>query len=190
MSKLKIASAVRRERLSYEAFMARHRSDLKSAEFLFRDDLGSEYTLMGTSMAEMLAVAFCQPLLHQCMRELKNHPFIRVLRAARSENCPDAYTKLLFLWLCWMDVAPPEGISFERRGKLGRPRNQRTSMIYDRWLEIGQPPLGCKTLAQAVNGSGFTKANPKDRKRMVDQCRQAVERRQAQLRLNPKQISS
>jgi hypothetical protein len=25
---------------------------------------------------------------------------------------------------------------------------------------------------------------------MVDQCRQAVERRQAQLRLNPKQISS
>jgi hypothetical protein len=108
MSKLKIASAVRRERLSYEAFMARHRSDLKSAEFLFRDDLGSEYTLMGTSMAEMLAVAFCQPLLHQCMRELKNHPFIRVLRAARSENCPDAYTKLLFLWLCWMDVAPPE----------------------------------------------------------------------------------
>ena len=92
MSKVKIASAVRRERLSYEDFMTRHRGELKSAEFMFRDDLGSEYTAMGTSMAQMLTGAFSQPSLHQCMRELKDHPFLRLLREAQSENCPEAYT--------------------------------------------------------------------------------------------------
>jgi hypothetical protein len=190
MSKLKIASAVRRERVSYQDFMTRHRGELKHAEFLFREDLGSEYTATGTSMAEMQMGASRQPSLHWCMWELKNHPFVCLLREAQSENCPEAYTKLLFLWLCWLEITPTEGISFKRRGKSGRPRNQCTSMIYDRWLELGRPSLGSSKLAQAVNGIVFKRANPKDRKRMVDRCRQAVERCKAQLRLNPKQISS
>jgi hypothetical protein len=58
-------------------------------------------------------------------------------------------------------------------------------MIYEKWIEIGAPKLGGRSLAQAIHGAAFTRAPSDKRKLMVDRCRRAVERRQAQLRPKP-----
>jgi hypothetical protein len=124
------------------------------------------------------------------MQELKHHPLFRLLAAAAKENCPEAYNINLYLWLCRMGAVPPEGVFIEARGKSGRRRDRRTSIIHEKWMEIGSPPLSRSKLAFAIYGSEFTKASSADRKRMVDRCRRAVERRIAQLRPNPESIKS
>jgi len=44
------------------------------------------------------------------------------------------------------------------------------------WTDIGKPSLYRRALAHAVFGKKFTSADSRARKKMVDQCRQAVQR--------------
>jgi hypothetical protein len=118
------------------------------------------------------------------MEELKNHPFFRLLSAAKREKCPEAFGTYLYLWLCRMGLIPPAGVFVDLPGAPGRPRDKRTALIYEKWIEIGEPPLGRQKLAHAVYGVQFTKANSAERKKMVDRCRRAVERRMAQLQFD------
>jgi hypothetical protein len=83
-----------------------------------------------------------------------------------------------------MGMVPPEGVFTEPRGKVGRPRDPETALITEKWMELGCPPLGRRRLAFAIYGPTFTKASSPDRKKMVDRCRRAVERRIQQLRPN------
>ena len=106
----------------------------------------------GNSIAQMLSTPSLQAPLPPLMRELKRHPFFHLLGAAARENCPEAYNLLLYLWLVRMGIRPPEGVFVDPPGKPGRPRDRRTSIIYDKWIEIGGPPLGRQKLAHAVYG--------------------------------------
>jgi hypothetical protein len=122
------------------------------------------------------------------MVALKNDPFFRLLSAAKRENCPEAFGTNLYLWLCRMGLTPPAGVFMEPPGAPGRPRDPRTAQIYDKWIEIGEPPLGRQKLAHAVYGVQFTKANSAERKTMVDRCRRSVKRRLAQLQIRPNPV--
>jgi hypothetical protein len=175
MSKTKTAYSGRRKERSYEEFMAEHESEM---DFLFAYNAGP-HTLTSALTAPL------RPPLPPVMVELKNHPFFRLLSAAKRENCPEAFGTNLYLWLCRMGITPPGGVFVEPPGAPGRPRDQRTAQIHDKWIELGEPSLGCQKLAHAVYGVQCTKANSAERKKMVDRCRRAVERRLAQLRPNP-----
>jgi hypothetical protein len=175
--------AVRRKPLSYDEFMAKHEREQSAIDFLFAPVRGKPMTL-----AQLLSGGPQRPPLPPLMLKLRGHPFFRLLRAAGQENCPEAYNMFLYLWLCRMGMRPPDGVLVEPRGQPGRPRNRQTAVIYDKWMEIGEPPLGRRKLAQAVYGAEFTKASSADRKKMVDRCRRAVERRQAQVRPKPTSI--
>jgi hypothetical protein len=168
--------AVPREPLSYDEFMARHVSEQSVTDFL--------WPRQPPRTLKQMTPDLNWPPLPPLMQELRDHPFFRLLRAAGRENCPDAYNALLYLWLRRMGMRPPEGVLVAPSGKPGRPRDHRTSIIYAKWLEIGEPPLGRQKLAHAIYGAEFTKASSADRKKMVDRCRRAVERRQAQVRPN------
>ena len=186
MSKIRTL-ALGRQRISYEEFMAKHENEKSAADFVFRrgDREGSPIPL-----SQLLTGLQPLPSLPPLMQELKHHPFFRLLAATSRENCPDAYNILLQLWLCRMGLTPTEGVFIEPRGKSGRPRDRRTSVIYEKWREVGCPPLGRRKLAFAIYGPEFTKASSADRKKMVDRCRRAVQRCMAQLRRNPELIKS
>jgi hypothetical protein len=177
MSQIKLNATRHRKQTSYSEFMMRHESEGSEADFSIP---------CPTVGKVMLSDAMSPPLpLPPLMRELKSHPIFRLLRAAKRENCPDAYNEVLYSWLCRMGVTPPAGVFLEPRGQPGRPRDPETSIIYDIWIKIGKPPIGRQKLAHAIYGAKFTIADGTERKRMVDRCAQAVKRHQAQFALNP-----
>ncbi len=187
MSKIRSFVRDHAESISYVEFMARHTNEQSAADFLFqRVDFEGSLTPLSQILTGHLRLRSLPP----GMQQLKHHPFFRLLAAAARENCPEAYNTLLYLWLCRMGVRPPEGVFAEPCGKSGRPRDRRTLNTYKKWLEVGCPPLGRRTLAFAIYGSEFTKASSANRKKMVDRCRRAVERCQTQLRPNPEPIKS
>jgi hypothetical protein len=184
MSKFSILAGLHRKQISYEEFMARH-EEAGSITDLEPGAVGGS----ANTMAQILAPSWMRSL-PPVMQELKRHPFFRLLAAAARENCPDAYNIQLYVWLCRMGVVPPQGVFKDPRGKRGRPRERRTAIIYEKWMETGCPSLGGKKLAFAIYGPEFTKASSADRKKMVDRCRRAVERGIAQLRPNSESIKS
>jgi hypothetical protein len=180
MAKNKLLASHRRKQISYEDFMARHENARQVIAFL----VPSKRAGSSQSLAAVLAFPSRERALPPVMQDLKQHPLFRLLRAAARENCPDAYNVLLYIWLCRMGMVPPEGVFTEPRGKGGRPRDPETALITEKWMELGCPPLGRRRLAFAIYGPTFTKASSPDRKKMVDRCRRAVERRNQQLRPN------
>jgi hypothetical protein len=60
-------------------------------------------------------------------------------------------------------------------------RRRRSSWT---WIDLGKPSLSRRRLAHAVYRAEFTNADSAGRKKMIDRCRRAVERWQAQSRLN------
>jgi hypothetical protein len=186
MKKVRVLAFDRRKQISYAEFVGRHEEEQSALDFLMPSDFGGSPITLAHVGAEPPRLRSLPPL----MQELKHHPFFRLLAAAANENCPDAYNINLFLWLCRMGSVPPPGVFIEPRGRSGRPRDRRTSIIHEKWMEIGGPPLSGPKLAFAIYGSEFTKASSADRKKMVDRCRRAVERRIAQLRPNPESIKS
>ena len=95
------------------------------------------------------------------------------------------YGSLLGYWLHKMGVDPPAGVFLRAPGKPGRPRSAKTEAIFWTWIDLGKPSLSRRRLAHAVYRAEFTKADSAGRKKMIDRCRRAVERWQAQSRLNP-----
>jgi hypothetical protein len=45
------------------------------------------------------------------------------------------------------------------------------------WIKIGKPPLSGQKLARAFHGEAFIKADASEKKKMIDRCQKAVERR-------------
>lgn len=109
-------------------------------------------------------------------RELKRWSPIRMLEAAAREDCPEGCELALGLFLQKMGIEPPQPVSISWPRPAGRPRSQKGSWIFMTWVRIGQPSVYSRKLAHAVYGETFTVADTRARKKMVDQCRRAVER--------------
>ena len=100
---------------------------------------------------------------------------VGLLRAAR--NNPEAFKKILHGWLSQLGVPPPEGVLTPWRGTPGRPRKAETDSIVEKWVALGRPFLSRQPLARAVYGDAFLRADARERNRLIDLCRRAVERR-------------
>jgi hypothetical protein len=100
---------------------------------------------------------------------------VRLLRAAR--NNPEAFKKILHSWLSRLGVPPPEGVLTPWRGTPGRPRKPQNDAIVATWKRLGRPFLTRQYLARAVYGDAFAKADSREKHRLVNRCRRAVERR-------------
>jgi hypothetical protein len=180
MPKIRSTNPEQGEQLTFDEFARRH-----------GDDLSNALTLIGLSMPSFsgmvplarMATPDPLPPLPPVMQELKRTSLFRLLTAAGRENCPDAYTCLMFIWMLRMGIKIPEGAFVKPRGKSGRPRN--AFRYYATWISIGSPQLQLTKLASTMFGELFKRANKADRKKMVDRCRKAVIRFQNQLDQNP-----
>ncbi len=166
--------------LTLDEFMAKHESELLEPD---HDSVADESIPLAQLMkGESRRFKLPVPVL---MAELKRWWLARLLRAAAKENSPEAYSSLLRFWLHKLDLDPPVGVFVPSPGMAGRPRSAKTDQIFLTWMDLGRPSLYSRKLAHAVYRAEFTKANSRERKKMIDQCRRAVERRRAQTRLNP-----
>jgi hypothetical protein len=103
---------------------------------------------------------------------------VRLLQQAASEKDAEAYKKLLHYWLiCLCDEQPPKGVLTPWRGKPGRPRQKESEEVVLTWIKIGRPSLSRQNLARTFYGEAFTKADTAGKKKMIDRCQKAVERR-------------
>jgi hypothetical protein len=170
-------SKVRRGRneTSLSEFMKRHEAEYSDVGFLMPPPVRITMLSDGLNMPSALP---------QLMQELKRHAIVRLLREAKKENCPEAYNEIAYLWLCRMGVQPPEGVFVASPGTRGRPKSSSTSIIYEKWIEMGKPSLGVRKLAHAIYGADFTKADGTQRKKMVDRCGRAVKRHRTTIELN------
>ncbi len=100
---------------------------------------------------------------------------VRLLRTAR--NSPEAFKKILDAWLSQLGVPPPEGVLTPWRRKLGRRRKPEIDLIVATWVALGRPYLSRQNLARAVYAEDFATADVRQRRRLVNRCRRAVERR-------------
>jgi len=109
-------------------------------------------------------------------REFKRWWPCRMLETAVKENCPQACGLALGLLLQKMGIELRRRLSISSSRPTGRPRSQDAFRIFITWTNIGKPSVYRRTLAHAVYGKKFTSADRRARKKMVDQCRQAVQR--------------
>jgi hypothetical protein len=101
---------------------------------------------------------------------------VRQLQAARDD--PETYKTILRSWLSILDAAPPDGVLIPPRGTPGRPRKQQTDAIVATWKALHPRPfLSTQHLARAVYGDAFVMADSREKNRLVNLCRLAVERR-------------
>jgi hypothetical protein len=165
------SKASRGRNTSCSDFMKRHEAEYSDVGFLMPP-------VRKVMLSDGLRMPSAWPL-PPLMQELKSNSVFRLLRDAKKENSPAAYSDILYLWLCRMGVRPPEGVFVEPPGKRGRPRNASTSIIYEKWIEIGKPSIGVQKLAYAIYGADFTRADSTQRKKLVDRCGRAVRRHRA-----------
>jgi hypothetical protein len=103
---------------------------------------------------------------------------VRILRRAAKENAIEGYKRVLHYWLsCLNDEPPPKGVLQPWKGKPGRPREKESDVVVLTWIKIGRPALGRQKLARKYYGDAFTNADAAEKKKMVDRCQKAVERR-------------
>ena len=76
---------------------------------------------------------------YRLMKELRQYWLVRLLKAAKQENSPEAYRQLLEGWLIRLGVEAPEGVFLPPRRSPGAPRKESTEQIYRIWLESGRP---------------------------------------------------
>jgi|SRR6516162_1526444 hypothetical protein len=101
---------------------------------------------------------------------------VRLLRAAR--NNPEAFKRILHSWLSQLGVSPPVGVLTPWPGTPGRPRKPENDAIVATWKRLGRPFLTRQYLARVVYGEdAFARADSREKHRLVNQCRRAVERR-------------
>lgn len=100
---------------------------------------------------------------------------VRLLLTAR--NSPEAFKKILAAWLSQLGVPPPEGVLTPWRRKPGRRRKPEIDLIVETWAALGRPYLSRQDLARAVYAADFDTADLRQRRRLVNRCRRAVDRR-------------
>jgi len=106
---------------------------------------------------------------------LKHTAFGRLLKAADRENSPEASKQLLQILLIFLGVKATQGV-LPSLGKAGRPISNQGAVIHSTWLRLGKPSSSTNKLAMEVFGPAFIRANGLERRKMRNQCRQAVRR--------------
>ena len=162
-----------RDRVSYEEFERKHPKEMSAlSEFL-------GWSRQRDAEPKTLADALGSPRsrLPKWAQELKHSPLIALLTTAGRENCPDAFNNVLYFGLRRLGVRVPEGVFIEPAGKPGRPES--TALVYQTWIELGQPPLGGTKLAAAVYREAFRNGDAATRRRMIDRCRKTIGRSEA-----------
>jgi len=169
--------------ISADEFMARHANELaESEDMMALQQLGSLFpegvplAVVANPSSEFqawLREIEAAPG-YRLMKELKQYWLVRLLKAAKKENNPQAYRELLEGWLIRLGVEPPEGILLRPRRSRGAPQKQSTEQIYRIWVQNDRPEWS--TLAYHVYRAEYTKADAKQRKRMRDLCQRAVKR--------------
>jgi len=151
--------------LSYDEFMSRHASEF--AETTAGSAISATHLMRGTADNPVSMPGW----------------IVNLLRAAALENCPSAYGSLVHFWLERIGAKPPAGvfIEFPQRGTPGRPRSPVTEQTFLTWVSLGRPSVHKSNLARAVYGKQFSTAGSEQRKKLIDRCRRAIERRQTQL---------
>ena len=170
--------------LTHDEFMRKHESELLESD---KDSVTGGTISLGALMKgkDLPGPSETLPLpISALLVQLHRWWLVRLLGAAARENSPEAYGSLLGYWLHKMGVDPPAGVFLRAPGKPGRPRSAKTEAIFWTWIDLGKPSLSRRRLAHAVYRAEFTKADSAGRKKMIDRCRRAVERWQAQSRLN------
>ncbi len=171
--------------LTHDEFMRKHGSEILESD---NDSVTGRTISLGELMKGKDLPGHFETLplpISAILLQLQRWWLLRMLGAAARENSPEAYDSLLRYWLHKMGVDPPAGVFFRVPGTPGRPRSAKTEAIFWTWIDLGKPPLSRRTLAHAVYRAEFTKADSAGRKKMIDRCRRAVERWQAQSQLNP-----
>ena len=163
----------RQDRTSAETFFRRHR-ELETKLFVRSDRSGNKRT---TTLRNLMTGEFDCGLpsaFMSAVNQLKHTAFGDLLKAAKRENSPEAEKQLLTILLLLLGVKNTEGVL--KLGSGGRPISNQAVVIYSTWLRLGKPSPSTNEFASQVFGPTFTSANGLGRRRMRDQCRQAVRR--------------
>jgi hypothetical protein len=163
--------ARRLPKISFAEFAERHSTEVEQVfKLLFSTP---SHTTMNNLTAALLGPR--RTPLPSGMQAFQSTPYFRLLSAAGSENCPEAFFDILFFGLRRMGVRIPNGILCRPRGRPGRPRS--ADSVFRTWLELGKPGLNKTKLAHAVYGTVFKNASSADQKRLIDRRRKAVSSR-------------
>jgi hypothetical protein len=187
MSQKKRTAAAGVKQLTADEFMAKHKKELAENDFLKVGAPPPAFSkatsgALGTPLdPEVSAYFTALTNTHEfrLLSELRKWWRIRLLRAAKEENSPEAYRELLEGLLIRLCVEAPDGVFIPRRGSRGAPRKQSTEQIYGAWIANGLPSWG--ELAFFSFGRDYTVADEKQRKKLRDRCRQAVGRESKRL---------
>jgi hypothetical protein len=134
--------------------------------------------LMDRISAGLPSSAELLPLLRgQAWDSISAKSFQRMLRiAGKMETSPEAFRSFLPSLLRELGIDLPDGVLKPAPGRPGRPRKVDNATIYEHWLTLGCPSPGSQKFARECFGSAFARANPKERKKMIDRCYRAVKR--------------
>jgi hypothetical protein len=182
--------------LEIDGFMAKHRSEFEENEdvIFFRhfaqQDREKAWGHRAFSAEDFDAWAKAEAaaeLAHpgwrrkrELIRELRKYWLVRLLRAAKKENRPDAFRDLLEGWLIRLGVEAPEGVFVPLQGSPGRPRKSSTEEIYRAW-EAQEDRNDLRHLAFTIFGRDYNRADARCRKNLRERCRNAVKRHQKYL---------
>jgi hypothetical protein len=171
-------------------FLAKHQHEIKESEEIIGEKLldslfpGGMISLRDVITPGPTRDAWWQARAsepaYRLMKELRQYWLVRLLKAAKDENSPEAYRELLEGWLIRLGVEPPEGVLVRSRRPRGAPRKKSTEEIYRIWVANGQPEWS--VLAFYVYRADYTRADARQRKKLRDRCARAVRRYQAMLR--------
>ena len=188
MKNRKPASARQSKQLTVDEFKARHEKEFsESVEFenvkqlsaLFpRGRVPTSWLFNPSPEREAWLTTMTSTPEYRLMKELKRFWLVRLLKAAKRENCPQAYRELLEDLLIRLGVEAPEGVLVAPPGIAGRPRKQSTEEIYRIYIENGRPKGA--HLAYVVYRSDYIRADSKSRRKMQQQCFASVKRYEAQ----------
>jgi hypothetical protein len=168
-------------KVPFEEFMGQYASPIKNfwgLERLSREggvSLGALLPAMenGAGSGELLNLVTS----HTFWDEVEHWWPIHLLRNAAEEHDSEGYKRILHLLLASLGVPPPVGVLAPWKGTAGAPKKSSTDSIVKTWETLGRPYLSRQQLARAVYGQEFSDADSKEKNRLVNQCRRAVERR-------------
>jgi hypothetical protein len=104
--------------------------------------------------------------------------FNPILKAAQTENHPEAFKEILGILIHFLGAEAPKGVFTPKakpRKPVGRPISLEGARIYSTWVELGKPST-MSLLAKAFYKGLYTKANGPERRRLRNKCGRAVER--------------
>ena len=170
--------------LSAREFMAKHERELEESEEFLSSQMLAAISPQGFTSLKWIATpseardewlkARAALPGNQLLAQLRHYWLIRLLRAAKRENSPQAYRELLESFLIKLGAEPPEKVFLRPRKPRGAPRKASTKQIYQIWQENGRPTWS--EVAFLVYRGEYTRSDSEQRKRLRDRCARAVKR--------------